>query len=356
MLSGQGVPDIIHPYSLHLGKIRESLHPMDAWLADDEIMTAPNGEKLSLDVVLPIAMETVKSPDDKIYMIPKDMSEVLLYYRADLMATPPETWDEFTALALEYTRGVNPGSPTRYGAAMQGKYEMWTFCAALENLWPHGVDVFGPLTREDERAIARGLRVFETLAEAGALPPGAVNAEHPEVAAIIKRGDVAMAIQWSAFYQELRGKEPSPGVCDKFEVAPPPGVRGADGVVDRFIYTQTINLALNKHSPRKREAMKFLAWAALGEGAVIYAKAGGSSPVKAVWERDGISDLYPRILPWVERYGRAAPTHPRLTEMMMIGSSWVQRVIAREETAARAAAGLAADARKARAASGEGTK
>ncbi len=343
LISRPVTPDIIHPYSLHLGKIRKFLHPMNNYLADSDIMTAPDGKKLSLEAILPVAMETVKSEGGAIYMIPKDMSEVLLYYRQDLIPTPPSTWDEYIAVAKQFTRSINPDSPTKFGTVMQGKYEMWTFCAALENLWPYGVDVFNPKGEADRRAIEQGLGIFEQLAGRNVFPPEVVNAEHPEVAAIIKNGEVAMAMQWSAFYQELRNSKLSPKVFDKFDVALPPGVRKPDGNIKHTLYVQTINLALNKHSKHKREAMKFLVWATLGKGAEIYARAGGSSPIKAVWENSKISDLYPKIRPWVENYGKAVPVHPRITEMMMIGSGWIQRIMARDVNAKEATAGYLED-------------
>jgi len=41
-------PDIVHPYSLHLGRLMPYLEPLDEYLKRPEIMTSPDGEKLSL--------------------------------------------------------------------------------------------------------------------------------------------------------------------------------------------------------------------------------------------------------------------------------------------------------------------
>lgn len=348
LLAGTPRPDVLHPFSLHLGKLRPWLEPLDPYLADPVVMTAPDGRKLALDAVLPVAMRTVKSSDGKLYMLPKDMSEVLLYYRQDLIPQPPETWDEYAALARHFTRSLNPQSPTEYGTAMQGKYEIWTFCAALENLWPYGADLLAPDGKSSGFATpgtVPGLRLFADLARRGVLPPEAVNAEHPETARLIREGKVAMAMQWSAFYQELRDRDRAPAVAGKFALAPPPGVRQPDGSIRRRLYVQTIGLALNRHSLHKTAAARFMAWAALGEGAEIYARGtpvslGGSSPVTAVWQDEHILDMYPRIRPWVEQYGQALPEHPLLPELLLIGSSWVQRLMSGGVTPEEAAAGL----------------
>ncbi len=343
LISEMAEPDIVHPFSLHLGRLQAHLESLDPYLADERIMTSPNGRILSPESVLKVAMKTGITAGGTVLMLPKDMSEVILYYRKDLIPRPPETWEEYVELAKKYTRSLNPDSPTRYGTVMQGKYEMWTFCAALENIWPNGGALFVRGTTNpgfDNPGTVKGFSVFEELARTGVLPPEAINAEHPEVASIIQSGEVAMAIQWSAFYYELVDKEKSPMVFDKFDIAPPPGVRQIDGSVKRDMFVQTIGLALNRNSKYKREAVRFMVWAAMGEGAEIYAKNGGSSPVNAVWKNKSTPLPYSKIGPWVGKYGRIMPVHKDLTDLMMIGSSWVQRVMALDATAEEAAKGL----------------
>jgi len=344
LVAGLSSPDIVHPYSLHLGRLRPYLEPLNAYLEREDIMSAPDGTRLSLEVMLEPALKTVASPDGRIYMVPKDMSEVILYYRKDLIPEPPETWDDYIDLAKRFTRSINPESPTEYGTIMQGKYEMWTFCAALENIWSYGGNIFVPGTDTlalGDEATVRGLEVYEKLQATGVFPPEAVDAEHPEVAAVITEGKVAMAMQWSAFYVEaLTDKEKCPVVYGKFDIAPPPGVRQPDGTIKRDMYMQTICLAINKNSEKKVAAARFLAWATLGEGAVIYAKAGGSSPVKTVWAAEDVTMPYIKLHPWVKAYGRAVPMHKYITDIMMMGSGWVQKVVAGHVSAADAAKGL----------------
>lgn len=346
LVAGLATPDVVHPFSLQLGALMPHLEPLDRFLDDDEAMTAPDGSRLSREVYLDTALRTVAASDGKTYMLPIDLSSVILYYRKDLIPSPPETWDEFVATARRFTRGLNPDSPTEYGAVMQGKYEIWTFCAALENIWPYGGRLLDPATGKpdlDNAGTVQAFKVFEDLARSGALPPGSVNAEYPEVAAMVLDGEVAMAVQWNAFYQEIA--RAGPGVLGEFDIAPPPGVRQADGRLRRDMYVQTICLALNRASKHKRAAARFMAWATMGEGAVIYARggngsAGGSAPIRPVWDDAGVSDLFPRLRPWVEAHGRSVMIDRRVTEIMMVGASWVQRVMSGQATAEEAAAGL----------------
>ncbi len=343
LVAGMATPDIVHPFSLHLGRLQPYLEPLNSYFENEMIMTAPGGEQLSLDVVLEPALQTVTTPDGNIYMVPKDMSELILYYRKDLMEDPPSTWEAFVELAKTYTKGLNPESPTEYGAILKGKYEMWTFCSALEIIWPYGGNIFMPGTTTsgfDSPGTVAAFQIYENLTQSRAMPPEAVNAEYFEVANAVQTNQVAMAIQWNAFYHTLMDKDASPDAWDKYDIAPPPGVQQPDGSIKRTLYVQTIGLALNKNSEHKEAAMKFLAWAALGEGALMYADACGSSPISTVWKAADANPLYQKITPWVEGFGRSTPMHEDITDIIMVGSSWVQRVMSESATAEEAAQGL----------------
>ena len=343
LVAGLREPDLVHPFNMALGQLRPYLEDLRPYLAKADIMTGPDGEKYSVDGLLEAALATVTAADGAILGMPKDMSELLVYYRKDLIPKPPDTWPELVEMAKRYTRSINPNSPTAYGVVLQGKYEKWTFCSALEALWPAGYEIFKPGDKEiapyNPDAV-RAFKVYEDLYKAGALYPGFENTEYPEVSAALESGDVAMAVQWNANYFSLSNKEMSPKVYDKIALGPPPGWKQADGSIKRAMYVQTINLALNKNSRNKEAAMKFLTWSTFGEGAVLYAQYGGSSPIKKVWLAKDAMMPYPVIAPMVQEYGRSLPMHNDMSELVMIGSSWIQKVGIGNATAEQAARGL----------------
>jgi multiple sugar transport system substrate-binding protein len=343
LVAGLAEPDIVHPFNMFLGKLQPYLEPLDPYFAKKEVMTGPDGEKYSVDMMLPVALETAKGLDGKIYMMPKDMSEVMLYYRKDLMQKPPDTYDEFIQIAKKYTKSLNPSSPTKYGCIVQGKYELWTFCAGIENLWPLGYEIFKPKTTEVAPLNPdtwKGFKFFEDLYKAGVLYPGVENTEYPEVASALESGEVALAIQWNANYFSATNCENAPKVCDKVDITAPPGYKMADGSIKRAVYVQTICLALNKKSKNKDAAAQFLAWSSFGEGAKLYAKAGGSSPIKAVWLAEDAMMPYPKIAPAVSEFGRPFPVYENMSEIVMIGSTWIQKVLIGKATAKDAAEGM----------------
>ncbi|OHD28499.1 MAG: hypothetical protein A2064_01835 [Spirochaetes bacterium GWB1_66_5] len=343
LVAGLREPDLVHPFNMALGQLRPYLEDLRPYFKKAEVMTGPDGEKYSLDGLLGVALSTVTAADGAILGMPKDMSELCVYYRKDLISKPPETWPELVEMAKQYTKSINPKSPTEYGVVLQGKYEKWTYCSALETLWSAGYEIFKPGDKEIAMYNAdavKAFKVYEDLYKAKALYPGFDNTEYPEVSAALESGNVAMAVQWNANYFSLSNKEMSPKVWDKIALAPPPGWKQADGKIKRAMYVQTINLSLNKKSPNKDAAMKFLAWSTFGEGAILYAKYGGSSPIKQVWQAKDAMMPYPVLAPMVSEYGRSLPMHNDMSELVMIGSSWIQKVGIGNATAEQAAKGL----------------
>ncbi len=350
LVAGLAEPNLVHPFSMALGKLRPYLEDLRSYLDDPEVMTGPDGEEYQFSQFLAPARASVTAADGAILGMPKDMSELAVYYRKDIISNPPETWPEFVETAKKYTKSINPGSPTEYGVVLQGKYEKWTFCAALETLWPAGYEIFAPGSGTEidgyNPDVVKAFKVFEDLYKAEALYPGFDNTEYPEVSAALESGDVAMAIQWNANYFSLTNPDISPKVYDKIALYDPPGWKQPDGSIKRMMYVQTINLSLNKSSKNKKQAMQFLAWSSLGEGAYLYAEAGGSSPIKGVWMADDAMMPYPVLAPMVEKYGRSLPMHDDMTELVMIGSSWIQKVGIGAATAEEAARGLPAEMKK----------
>lgn len=343
LVAGLKEPDLVHPFNMALGQLRPYLEDLRPYLAKADLMTGPDGEKYSVDGLLGPAAACVTAADGAILGMPKDMSELCVYYRKDLISKPPETWPELVEMAKQFTKSINPKSPTEYGVVLQGKYEKWTYCSALEALWSAGYEIFKPGDKEIAMYNAdavKAFKVYEDLYKAKALYPGYDNTEYPEVSAALESGNVAMAVQWNANYFSLSNKEMSPKVYDKIALAPPPGWKQADGKIKRAMYVQTINLSLNKKSANKDAAMKFLTWSTFGEGAVLYAKYGGSSPIKKVWLAKDAMMPYPVLAPMVNEYGRSLPMHNDMSELVMIGSSWIQKVGIGNATAEQAAKGL----------------
>ncbi len=352
LLSGISSPDIVNVFSLQLGELSSYLQPLDNYLKNDEIMTDPNLTRLSIDSLIPITIKAANGSDGKIYLLPNEMNGVILYYRKDLISNPPQTWDELLELAKNNTQSLNKNSTTKYGIFLSDKYDPWTFCTFLEIFWSYDGEIFLKNNENpgfDSNKSVMAFNVFEELTNFNATWPSMNNLENADVVSIMQAGDVAMALEWSDIYPDLVNGTNNSMFYDKFEIAPPPGVKQQDGSIKKDIYFQTSNLAINKNSKNKIAAMKFLVWATLGEGAKIYADnrvPTSLSPLKPLPAGLNTSNsflLHNQIFSLFEQYGHLVPLHPEMVDIMFLGSSHMQRIMSQNENARQAASELNSD-------------
>lgn len=211
----------------------------------------------------------------KITMIPTDAMSQLLYYRSDLIPTPPQTWDEVLTVSKKWTKSLNPQSPTPYGdgiTAMPGPEAPKVFYPVL---WSFGGEVFDPqmnphLTTPETVKAAEFYRSLRPV-----LPPDFSSYNYPKVLDGLKNGTLAMAsTYWNAAYNDIQaGNSPHK---DTIKVALVPGVKKADGTIVRKPQTHSWGLLINKRAPSKEAAWKFLLYATGKEGGRIHGKNGGS--------------------------------------------------------------------------------
>jgi ABC-type glycerol-3-phosphate transport system substrate-binding protein len=211
----------------------------------------------------------------KVTMIPTDAMSQLLYYRSDLIPSPPQTWDELLVTAQKWTKSLNPQSPTAYGngiTAMPGPEAPKVFYPVL---WSFGGEVFDAqmnprlMTPDGMRAAT----FYRSLLPV--LPPDFASYNYPKVLDGLKNGTLAMAgVFWNAAYNDIQASASPHKTAIK--VALIPGVRKADGTIMRRPQTHSWGLVINKRAPSKEAAWKFLLYATGKEGGRIHGKNGGS--------------------------------------------------------------------------------
>ena len=211
----------------------------------------------------------------KITMIPTDAMSQLLYYRSDLIPTPPQTWDEVLSMSKKWTKSLNAQSPTPYGdgiTAMPGPEAPKVFYPVL---WSFGGEVFDAqmsphLTAPEAIKAAEFYRSLRPV-----LPPDFSSYNYPKVLDGLRNGTLAMAsTYWNAAYNDIQASN-SPHK-DAIKIALVPGVKKADGTIVRKPQTHSWGLLINKRAPSKEAAWKFLLYATGKEGGRIHGKNGGS--------------------------------------------------------------------------------
>jgi len=218
----------------------------------------------------------------KTYVLPFDVSTHLLFYRSDLIPTPPQTWDEYLEVAKKFTKSINPNSPTQYGTA-------WTARSGPEQpkvfynfLWSGGgfiVNDKGEVGINSEAGL-KGAQWWADIAKAKAIAPDMPNWTYGNVLDAMKTGVVAMAGPfWSPAYKDMLNSD-SP-FKDKWKVTLVPGVKQGDKIV-RAPFQHSWALGINTSSKNVEAAWKFLEYATGPDGIKVYSAKWGTSVRKAV--------------------------------------------------------------------------
>jgi ABC-type glycerol-3-phosphate transport system substrate-binding protein len=252
------------------------------------------------------------------YALPIDISLPILYYRKDLIKTPPTTWDDFLKLADQFTRSRNLKSPTLYGTTLYGRTgraepaQLWE-----EVYWPYGGQLMdaGFHSTIANAAGVKATMVGRTLVTHGDVPQPVTNYEYPQVLAALTNGSIAFAQEWNAAYPALTDKAQDPQYYNKIGFAPIPGIK-VGGTIKRFYHAHTINLGVNASSKHVAAAVQVLAWLMSHNQALQYTLLGGDSPRASIFNSPAVAKLHPGFLPWLGRQiACCGRFEPKLSEM-----------------------------------------
>lgn len=253
LTSKTGAVDVLWVPSEWVAELAEGglLEPLDDYMANSNL-SQPNQD----DWASPGSVEAYKYKG-KLYGFPVSMDTLFLYYRTDLIDTPPETWDEFLTIAQEQT------TADRFGTTIFGKLPesiSWDF---INYFWGFGGelldDSFHP-TINTEEGVAALTFFTDLLNKYQVVPPGVPTYEYPEVLTAFQQDKAAMVLQWNAAYQSFADPEQSPLIYDKFDVTVVPGTKLADGSIHRKSIGHVWGFVLNSSSTNKDEAYNFLVY------------------------------------------------------------------------------------------------
>ncbi|MBI3457471.1 MAG: sugar ABC transporter substrate-binding protein [Candidatus Rokubacteria bacterium] len=213
----------------------------------------------------------------QVYAVPFDVSTHFLYYRKDLVKTPPATWDEYFEEAKRWTRRYNDKSPTLFGAAftaLAGSEQPKVFYSVMWSMGGWIIDAEGRVGVDSPGAIAAA-EFYVKLRDAKVIPPDIASWGFSNVKDALETGTIAMAAPyWNAAYPMIKsGKSP---FRDQLGIALVPGVRKADGSIHRTPFQQGKILVLNANSKRKDDAWAFYRYLTSKEGMRLMTQAGGT--------------------------------------------------------------------------------
>ena len=171
-------------------------------LADDPTGQA---EADATDNTLPGPLETAKW-QGKLYAAPVTTNTQLLWYRADLVAPPPDTWDGMVA---EATRLHAEGKPS-WIAVQAKQYEglvVW-FNSLLESaggqvLSDDGKHVTLTDTPEHRAATVKALQIIKAVATAPGADPSVTQTDEGTARLALEQGKAALEVNWPFVFASM---------------------------------------------------------------------------------------------------------------------------------------------------------
>jgi len=230
-------------------------------------LIAPFDDTLPADAFLDGTVAPLRA-GGKLWGVPLAFKSLALFYRKDLVATPPATTDELVAFARK-TRATEP--PGHYALAYEAGASFY------HAPWLHGfggrlLDDAGRPALDSPGAVA-SVAFVEALAAEELLPPESTGVVATQ---LFNDGRAAMTINGPWFVGEI-----APGV--PFGVAPLPRVSATGRPAAPLVEIEAILMPAHGHDPRAADL--FARWLAGPEAAKLRARIGRQTvAARAAWD------------------------------------------------------------------------
>jgi multiple sugar transport system substrate-binding protein len=248
--------------------------------------------------------------NNTLYAAPTSSDGAMLYYRSDLVQTPPKTFDEMWGMcSIAKKNGMD------CYAGQFAKYEGGT-CNATEWMNAYGakvVDAAGKPTVDSPEAAA-GLKALADNYKNGNIPKQAITYQEEQSRAAFQDGKLLFLRNWPYVYN-LASTDASSKVKGKFKVAPLPGVSGPG--------TSTLGghmAAISNFSKNKATALDFLKFLTSPEEQKTNMEKGSLAPVIAsIYDDQALVTKYPYLPVLKESIANAVsrpvtPFYPAVTQ------------------------------------------
>jgi multiple sugar transport system substrate-binding protein len=289
---------------------------------------------------------TVKSAtyNKTLYVAPVTSDGGMLYYRKDLVPTPPKTWDEMISMC-----SIAEKNKMDCYAGQFAKYEGLTVNAAEAINTDGGVIVGedGKTPEVNSPEAAKGLSRLADAYKSGEIPRQAITYTEEEGRASFQAGKLLFLRQWPYVYS-LATTDGSSKVKGKFGVAPLPGASGKPGASSLGGH----NAAISAYSAHKATAFDFVKFLETEETQRWFVTQGSNAPALAsLYDDPELVKKYPylpvlktSILNAVPR--PVSPFYPALTKAVqdnayaaIKGDKDVQQALTDMQAAIQAAGG-----------------
>lgn len=224
--------------------------------------------------------------EDRLYAAPKNTNVQLLWYRTDLVDSPPATWDEMIEAAQQLRAAGSPYRVITMGAQYEGLVVLYNTLVASAG--GHILNDAGTQAVFDEDAV-RALELLHRFATAGVTSPSFVNAFEDDARLEFQAGGGAFQLNWPYVYPAMQ--QAAPGLAADVGWARYPAV---DPDTPSRVTIGGSNLAVSTYSRHPDEAFEAALCLRNAEHQLFSAVNDGVPPtIESVYDEPEMADAYP---------------------------------------------------------------
>jgi len=244
---------------------------------------ADQEEALRGTLAQPLASATYQ---DKLYAAPKNTNTQLLWYRSDLVPTPPTTWDEMIRMSQQLKAEGKPYEIDTMGAQYEGLVVLYNNMVASGGgriLDDEGTTV------DVDRGAVDALGLLQRFASAGVTNPSFTNTQEDGARLQFQSGNAAFQLNYPFIWPALQ--EGAPALKDKVKWARYPGI---DAGTPSKVTIGGYNLAVSAFSKHPAEAFDAALCLRSPEHQLFSAVNDGVPPtVESVYADSEMDEAYP---------------------------------------------------------------
>lgn len=251
--------------------------------------------------------------NDTAYAWPSYTDVGLLYYRSDIIETPPTTWDELVEMCKEY-QGQDG---IEYGFVFQAFQGEPTSCNMLEFIKQNGghdLDENGEFSMNNDNTI-EALEYVESLISDGISPESVLNAKPDDSRAIFEEGQALFMRNWTYAYANAQA-DTSKVAGNVGVTALPVGPNGenSSGTLGGWDYV------INTYSENKEASVLFCQFMAGYDAQKIQVQMRSTMPaVAALYDDADVQEVIPYIADAKQAVDEAQP-RPQVRDYATISS------------------------------------
>ena len=224
--------------------------------------------------------------ENRLYAAPKNTNVQLLWYRTDLIDSPPETWDEMFALSRQLQAEGKPYRILTMGAQYEGLVVL--FNTLVESAGGNILDENKGAVQLGANAV-QALQLMHRLATSGLVSPSFSNAVEDPVRLEFQAGGGAFQLNWPYVYPALQ--EAAPELAENVRWARYPRV---DPGIPSRVTIGGLNLAVSTYSRHPDLAFDAALCIRNPEHQLFSAINDGVPPtIESVYDAPAMAEAYP---------------------------------------------------------------